>query len=139
MGFLEEPWNRQKFHQKSWKTAKKLRKKPWKSWNWEKIFGRNPEITNKNILSSKGIPSCEMVDKFIDDLIEGVETKLPVSRHPVTLVLKCSKNTKAVCYLQWSSVIFVESFSEWPEFISNVYNRVHIVGDMAKGRISKQR
>ena len=24
-----------------------------------------------------------MVDKLIDDFIEGVETKLPVSRHPV--------------------------------------------------------
>ena len=41
------------------------------------------QITNKNLFSSKEIPNCEMVDKLIDDFIEGVETKLPVSRHPV--------------------------------------------------------
>ena len=29
------------------------------------------------------MPNCVVVDEFIDDLIEGVETNLPVSRHPV--------------------------------------------------------
>ena len=41
------------------------------------------QITDKNQFSSKGIPNCKVLDKFIDDLTEGVETKLPVSRNPV--------------------------------------------------------
>ena len=41
------------------------------------------QITDKNLFGSKGIPNCEVVYKFIDGLTEGVETKLPVSRHPV--------------------------------------------------------
>ena len=41
------------------------------------------QITDKNLFDSKGIPNCEVVYKFIDGLTEGVETKLPVSRHPV--------------------------------------------------------
>ena len=31
-----------KFTKKPWKTAKKLREKTLKPWNWEKIFGRHP-------------------------------------------------------------------------------------------------
>ena len=49
------------------------------------------QITDKNLLSSKEIPNCEVVDKFIDDLIEGIETKAhrntPVSRHSVDVSL----------------------------------------------------
>ena len=43
------------------------------------------QITQQNLFSSKGIQNCEVVDKCIDDLIKGSETKLPVSRHFVNV------------------------------------------------------
>ena len=41
------------------------------------------QITSKNLFSPKGIPNCEVVEKPIDYLVERIETKPPVSRHPV--------------------------------------------------------
>ena len=80
-----------------------------------------------------------MVDKFIDDLIEGVETNLPVSRHPVDVSFEMQQEYESRLLPPVILRHFRGKFAEWPEFISNVYNRVHIVGNMAKGRISKRR
>ena len=89
------------------------------------------QITDKKLFSSKGIPNCEVVDKFNDDLIEGVETKVPVSRHHVDVFLSYNKNTKAISCLQWSSVIFVETRQNGPNlfgiFILESIWRFHLI------------
>ena len=53
------------------------------------------QITDRNLFRSKGIPNCEVVGKFIDDLIEGVESKLTVSRHPVDVSFAIQKECES--------------------------------------------
>ena len=71
------------------------------------------QITDKNLFSSKGIPNCEVVDKFIDDLI-GVETKLPVSRHPVDDSFAIKQEYKSHQLPPMILHHFCGNLTEWP-------------------------
>ena len=84
------------------------------------------QITNKNLFSTKAIPNCEMVDKLIDDLIEGVETKLPVSRHPVDVSFAIQQEYESRRLPPMILRHFRRNSAEWSEFISNFYIRVHM-------------
>ena len=84
------------------------------------------QITNKNLFSSKEIPNCEMVDKLIDDFIEGVETKLPVSRHPVDVSFAIQQEYESRQLPPMIRRHFHGNSAEWPEFISNFYIRAHM-------------
>ena len=66
-----------------------------------------------------------MVDKFIYDL-KGVETKLPVSRHPVDVNFAIQQEYESRQLPPMVLHHFHGNPAEWPEFISNFYNSVHI-------------
>ena len=61
-----------------------------------------------------------MIDKFIDDLIKGVETKLPVSRHLVDDV------SFAIQQEYESRQLLSITSLKWSELISNFYDRIHV-------------
>ena len=54
-----------------------------------------------------------MVDKFIDDLI-GVETKLPVSRHPVDVSFAIQQEYKSCQLPPMILCHFCGNPAEWP-------------------------
>ena len=60
-----------------------------------------------------------MIDKFIDDLIKGVETKLPVSRHLVDVSFAIQQEYESRQLLSITSL-------KWSELISNFYDRIHV-------------
>ena len=74
---------------------------------------------------SQDITTREPVDKFIDDLVEDIETSLPQSN----LQLNVDLALKEECQCRQLPPIELGRFggnpSEWPEFISNFRNRIH--------------
>lgn len=60
-----------------------------------------------------------MVDKFIDDLIKGVESKLPVSRHLADVSFAIQQEHEIH---QLLSITLLK----WSELISNFYDRIHV-------------
>ena len=84
------------------------------------------QITDKNQFSLKGIPNYEVADKFIYDLTEGVETKLQVSRHPVDVNFAIQQEYESRQLPPMVLRHFHGNPAEWPQFISNFYNSVHI-------------
>ena len=60
-----------------------------------------------------------MVNKFIDDLIKGVETKLLGSRHLVDVSFAIQQEYESRQLLSITSL-------KWSELISNFYHRIHV-------------
>ena len=74
---------------------------------------------------SQAITTREQVDKFIDDLVEGIETSLSQSNLNLSigLALKQEYECRQLSPIELRG--FGGSPSEWPEFISNFRNRIH--------------
>ena len=81
-----------------------------------------PDLSNDK---SQDITAREPVDKFIDDLLEGIETSLLKSN--LNLNNDFAWKQEYECHqllpieLRW----FGGNPSEWPEFVSNFRNRIH--------------
>ena len=67
----------------------------------------------------------EPVDKFIDDLVEGIETSLPQSNLHLNIGLALKQEYECRQLPPIELRRFGGNPSEWPEFISNFRNRIH--------------
>ena len=81
-----------------------------------------PDLNNDK---SHDITTREPVDKFIDDLVEGIETPLSQSNLNLSICLALKQEYEC-CQLPpielgWSR----GNPTEWPQFISNFRNRIH--------------
>ena len=73
----------------------------------------------------QGITIWEMVDKFIDKLLEGIKTSLPYSNLILNMGLAL-KQEYGCCQLPPIEVhLFGDNPLGWPEFVSNFRNRIH--------------
>ena len=85
-------------------------------------YTHKPDV-NKD--KSQAIATREPVDKFIDDLVEGIET--PLSQSNLNLSIGLALKQEYQCCqlppieLGW----FRGNPTEWPKFISNFRNRIH--------------
>ena len=65
------------------------------------------------------------MDKFIDDLVEGIETYLPKSKLNLSIRLALEQQYECRQLPPIELRRFGGNPSEWPEFISNSQNRIH--------------
>ena len=89
------------------KNSQKLRKKPWKSWNWEKIFGSHPGTVTFPIITLSGT-----VYNFTN------ERKLLVSVGE--WIWGYFRSTWTVVYWFWAHLIWVPKLGETGEKIVQV-------------------
>ena len=81
-------------------------------------------VVDVNNDKSQHITSREPVDKFIDDLVEGIETSLPQSNLNLNIDFALKREYEC-CQLPPTELRrFAGNPSEWPEFISNLRNRI---------------
>ena len=80
---------------------------------------------NVNNDKSQHITSREPVGKFINDLVEGIETSLPQSNLNlnISFALKQEYDCRQLPPIELCR--FAGNPSEWPEFISNFRNTIH--------------
>ena len=76
-----------------WKTAKKLRKKPWKPWNLEKIFGRHLVINYKSTLGNN----------------KNLSLKLIILKLTTLLAMLSSSRASELTYLDIRNIAFKEN------------------------------
>ena len=81
-----------------------------------------PDLNNDK---SQDITTLEPVDKFIDDLVQGIETSLLQSNLNLNTGFAWKQEYECrqlpPTELRW----FGGNPSEWPEFISNFWNGIH--------------
>ena len=73
---------------------------------------------------SQHITSQKAVHKFIDNLVEGLETSLTQSNHNLNISLALKQEYECHYSPPIELHTFAGNLSEWPEFISNFQNRI---------------
>ena len=81
-----------------------------------------PDVNNDK---SQDITTREPVYKFIDDLVECIETFLPQSNLNLSIGLALKQEYECRQLPPTTLRQFGGNPSEWPEFISNFRNRIH--------------
>ena len=82
-------------------------------------------LKNKILNISKSFKTRKPVDQFFNNLIEGLETKLPESHVNVNIHLALQQEYECQQLPPTELCHFKGNPSEWPEFISSFKNRVH--------------
>ena len=89
-----------------------------------KILDNYIHKSDVNNDKSQDITTREPVDKFIDDLVEGIETSLPKSNLHLNIGLALKQEYDCRQLPPIEQRRFGGNPSEWPEFISSFRNRI---------------